>query len=791
MRCSPLFSSALAGVLAIAFSGEVAAVEPVKSAYPANPELADLSKVLIFEEPLVPLASPSPRDVQDLAKALDAYLATGRLEELSSVKQYLEAHPASPWRLSLLVNLGLMQRHVGRVSEALESWEAAWTLGKNLKDPKGMALAHRALGELLEVNAGLGRKDRLEQLLKETTGRGLAGLVTEKLAGAKESLVMMRTSPDRAYRCGPLALTQVQAITDPKAFADPKFEQMSAALKGTTLAMNVHRAVGVGMKLQMAKRAPGSAVLTPSVMHWKTGHFSALVCEAKGNFLVQDPTLGDTWVSRKTLDEESTGYALVKEGSLPSGWSAVPEQEGQSVWGRGAWGPGRPDDTRPDSHKVPAGATAQEHPGIPVYRFHTNLVSLNVDTHLVHYRPARGPEVDFTVTYNQREYGQPQLFDYCNLGPKWTFSYLACLKDDTTNPDFNISVCYPGGGGVIFRSKGDGTYAPEDFTQAVLMRLSPSSYVIRYLDGRQEFYTLADRASGLRRIVLTRITDKTGEAVDLTWDMHLRLVAIKDALGQTTTLSYELPNDILKLTKVVDPFGHTATFEYSAQGYLVRMENVEGKSTRFNYGPTKDNPEAPEDFLNRLVTPEGTSTSFAMGETMGPLNLIRWIEARQSDGRRERLEGGSEYGPVLKNEPIPSIPELNPGALAFRFGYRNSFYWDAKHIAAGKQDYAKAANYQWGHGPGGYASGIVITEKQPEESRIFYVHTGEFWGGIHPMAKAPEADLKPMFEGGRRLVTRRVRLLPSGGTEILRTEYDADGRPIKPEPVTTAPAARP
>ena len=792
MHHSSMVRSTLVSILVAASSAVVYGAVPAKSAYPVSPTLADLSKVLIFEEPLVTFSNPSKKEIQTLAKALDAYLATGGLDDLSPVKSYLNANPTSPWQLSLLVNLGLMHRHNGQISQALDAWESAWILGKDLKDPKAVAFARRALGELVELNAGLGRKERLEDLFKEAETRSLAGLVTEKLAGAKESLILMRTSPNRAYRCGPLALTQIKAMDAPRAFADPRFEGMDSTAMGTTLAMNVHRAQDNGMKLQMAKRAPGGVVLTSSVVHWKAGHFSALVTEANDKYLIQDPSLGDTWVSKKTLDEEFTGYALVAAGTLPAGWSPVMEQEGQTVWGRGAWGPGRPDDTRKDSHKVPEqGATPFDMPGIPVHRFHTNLVSLNVETNLVNYTPAKGPRVEFTVTYNQREYGQPQLFDYCNLGPKWTFTYLACLKDDTTNPNFNVTVCYPGGGGLVFRSKGDGTYAPEDLTQAVLTKTSPASYAIRYINGRVENYALADRAVGLRRIVLTKISDKDGNDLNLTWDMNLRLVAIKDAEGKTTNLAYENPKDILKLTKITDPFGKTSRLGYNPQGYLVSLVNAAGKESTFTYGPTKDNPSAPEDFLNAITTPEGT-TAFAMGEAMKPLNVVRWLEAKLPNGQTERLEGGSEFGAVLKNDLIPAIPELDPGSLAFRFGFRNSFYWGAGTSGADQKDYAKAVNYQWGHGPGGFASGILITEKKPGENRTFYVHAGDFWGGVHPVIKTktnPGKTLTPMFEGGRNLVTRRARVLPGGKMEVAVFEYDSEGHLLRSMDPASVPGA--
>jgi YD repeat-containing protein len=47
--------------------------------------------------------------------------------------------------------------------------------------------------------------------------------------------------------------------------------------------------------------------------------------------------------------------------------------------------------------------------------------------------------------------------------------------------------------------------------------------------------------------------DPQGNAVTLTYDASLRLVAVADAIGQVTTLAYTHPTDIYKITKVTDP----------------------------------------------------------------------------------------------------------------------------------------------------------------------------------------------------------------------------------------------
>jgi len=90
--------------------------------------------------------------------------------------------------------------------------------------------------------------------------------------------------------------------------------------------------------------------------------------------------------------------------------------------------------------------------------------------------------------------------------------------------------------------------------------------------------------------LLTQVIDPQGNA--LTFPMTQILpVAVQDAIGQVTTLTYGLssatvgtgtdestvPADPYKLTSVTDPFGRTATFSYSPQVAVTSDLYVNGK----------------------------------------------------------------------------------------------------------------------------------------------------------------------------------------------------------------------
>ena len=86
----------------------------------------------------------------------------------------------------------------------------------------------------------------------------------------------------------------------------------------------------VGLNFQMARRPPGATLIVPAVMHWKVGHFAAIVKQSGGLYEVQDPTFGENIrVTRATMDEEASGYFVVPAGPLPKGWRKVTSAEGE------------------------------------------------------------------------------------------------------------------------------------------------------------------------------------------------------------------------------------------------------------------------------------------------------------------------------------------------------------------------------------------------------------------------------------------------------------------------------
>ena len=94
--------------------------------------------------------------------------------------------------------------------------EQAWAAAKSSTDARTMAVADRALAELAELYARLGRVEQLDALAKEVERRPLSGSVAERLASAKQGLWIMKNRPEVAFRCGPLAVERLFLLMNPE-----------------------------------------------------------------------------------------------------------------------------------------------------------------------------------------------------------------------------------------------------------------------------------------------------------------------------------------------------------------------------------------------------------------------------------------------------------------------------------------------------------------------------------------------------------------------------------------------
>jgi RHS repeat-associated protein len=736
----------------------------------ANPTTQELFRARVLEEPLVPVGGePTPAENAALAAALLAYAKRGGLDDSSSLTGFLATYPTSPWRAALHTDLGLEYYNTAHYSLALNAWEKAWPLAKDATDLKGKAIADRAAGELASMYARLGRMTELDALLKSVEGRVFVGAATEKIAGAREGLWNMQNKPEISFKCGPYALQRILASDQSlraSALTNDRMEIANAAStqKGISLPQVAELSKKVGLTYQMAFRGKDGALIVPSVVHWKVGHYAAMVRQDGDRYLLEDPTFGNTvWATRQTLEAETSGYFLIPSGELPRGWRSVEAKEGAAVWGKGT-----PPDRDPDPHRCkdpksgggdPCNKDKSKCRGMAVSDVHLMLVSLNIVDTPVGYSPPVGPSFEFTVTYNQRDANQPANFTYSNFGPKWTCDWIAYIRDNPSNALADVKYYASGGGARTFTGfvTNAQTFAFQQYDQTRLTRTGTNSYELTSPDGSQMVFGQPDGSIGTsRKIFLTQILDPFGNAVTLTYDGNLRIAVIADAIGHVTTLTYGLTNDIYKITRVTDPFGRFADFAYDSLGRLTNITDVIGLNSTFVY-------EGTSDFINALITPYGTNT-FIRAEGGGVSGTTRSLETVYADGSRDRVEYNQS---VIPGIPTNDPPAIVPVGMAVNNQYlqgRNTYYWSRTACATGYGDYTKAKIYHWLHAENiNVCSGILESTKEALENRVWYNYPDQNGivgsGGVGTSSRP----------------TKVGRVLDDGTTQLYTYAYDGFG----------------
>jgi hypothetical protein len=344
-------------------------------------------------------------------------------------------------------------------------------------------------------------------------------------------------------------------------------------------------------------------------------------------------------------------------------------------------------------------------PAMARHSVHSMLVSLDIEDRPLRYTPPRGPAIDFVVTYNQREATVGAPFSSNNLGPKWTFNWLSYVTDDPVTQLPATSVNVPNGGSEAYAFDSiSQAFVPHPQSHAMLVKTGSTTYERRLPDGSKQIYAQTDGATAYpRRIFMTQVVDPAGNSASVAYDTSFRITTLTDALGLISTLSYEDLGDPLKITKVTDPFGRFATFQYTS-GQLTTITDEIGIQSQFTYTTGTDSIES-------LTTPYGT-TQFSSGES----GTNRWIEMTDPLGAKERVEY-RDYAPgIASSDPIaPNAPGISNAGL----DVANTFYWDKKAMAVAAGDYTKAKITHWLYNADGSLSGIPSSEKATLENRVW------------------------------------------------------------------------
>lgn len=763
----------------------------------ANQKAATEESIRAIRGPWGPLAPvggvPTDEENRHLAEALTA-LQAGRSDKLSA---FLLAFPSSPWKASILLSHGLQDRQVGRFSKALVNLEQAWNLSRTAKGEPEAKVADRALVEYADLLSRLGHVDRLEALVKEAGKRPLRGGLGFRYWDASSSVQHMRQHPDQAFRCGPASLEAVAEHFKLPFEARKKIEALQPTPRGTHLGQLKDVAESVGLRATGVRLDWEKGIPVPAILHSRQGHFFTVLEQKGTEFRVRDAVQGgEAWMSMAVMAEECDSIGLVlKKGVFVRQGQAIVESELQGLWGAGYTdGPLDPPDTD-KKPRWPPNCENDKPNGMPRYSTSPYTASLIVEDIPLWHNPQFGNAIEFKCTYSQRNMFTPE-----NLGVNWSLGYGGRIirSDVPLSPSSPSVNNYKAKSNLNITASNNGVYVDLGSFSGYKI-LTPSGAVGR-IDTRRphlnETLTVLDHAnkdvyyitgigvtgtlseasdciikrnrkdgvietygSTPQRVGyefrLVKISYQDGTAVNFNYDNTGRMIGVIDAVGREYVLSYSNARHINYITNIKDPFGRSAKFDYNDKGQLIRITDMGGLTSEFQYGPTAAAPDAPVDFLNTLITPYGR-TAFAAGMN----GIDRWLEITDPHGDKERVEFRNSTSGMPGEIGAPS------GFLNAYLYYRNTLCWDKRAMATAPGDPKSALIYHWLHRNGStHTSSVLESMKKPNENRVWYWY-GQAPGYTHSEGPSPWP-----------LATAQ---LVGDGTEVrTKAEYNAVGKVSK------------
>ncbi len=591
-------------------------------------------------------------------------------------------------------------------------------------------------------------RNRLDGILEGLGGRDLHGPATVKVVVARQEQAQLRNRAPEAFRCGPASLALLRAYLH--LARDPSIESAPAPAAGFSLAGLQDLANSHGMTMRTIHRQVGAPVPVPSIVHWKYEHYSAVVARKQENgreyFRLENPLLENgRWISRDALEEEESGYYLVMETGVHPGWRQVDRAEAEKLAGRCLFGQFDLTQFMDWAIKVIDDIFAPPC-GVPRYDFHAEMVNLHIEDIPLGYTPPLGPPVKFKIAYNHKDSFQPAIFQYSNLGPKWTFDWFSYLNNGGA-----CCTVYLRSGGVerhtVLQDTTTGViYTTDPQTHAQVRQVKtgfPVAFERDMADGSKEVFTInTGTNSGYNPILMTQAIDAQGNAITFTYDSQFRLVAVTDAIGQVSTLSYELSSDPLKVTKVTDPFGRSAVFGYDSSGHLVQVTDVMGMTSTFRYGAN--------DFIEAMNTPYGT-TLFETGQGPDPKDALNTYVQSGDPFGTQRIEFRTTVPAIPATDPFNnSLGDQRLGTPALNTAI--TAYWDRNASLKAPGDYTQARLYQWLNGQASTGSGVPQYTKNALEGRVVYQYPGEFNGGdgaYHLGSSAMPGTVLRLLEDGK------------------------------------------
>ncbi|HXI18572.1 MAG TPA: cysteine peptidase family C39 domain-containing protein, partial [Chloroflexota bacterium] len=572
---------------------------------------------------------------RDFANAMNVWNARNFAKAVPLMQEYAKEYPKSPWTLEALIHLADQAKYAGKPNEALMFYDQIL----EVSSPKPEAMSFEARQKAYERKADLfilqGRfsearpmlvnilqndfhwrrrtwaahwlhqveimtSSRVASLALKDCGTKALAVVMDKLGKPAAARQLDAMKPTRTVG---FSLLELQNLAGRHGVPMRGFRTKAQQLAKLPLPLVLHysydgdkvtsKASGVKIskvKTKEAEQGPGHFLVVqridaargmvhlfnPQDQSRYVLNYRDLDREWSGNGLTiaKSQTMaakapGVTWLSaREMKDVLGACYVVGRQ----SGLGCNPNGQGGSGGCGGSGGSGGPEGPPNINGERPKFAGAQGSPVISINRVSQNVFITDTP---MWYRPAVGPSVDVTLSYNSQDASNYNT----SFGNKWSFNYGSHVVE---NSEGRATVFMPDGRQDNYAPNGSGGFTSETGIFNTLVKTGTLSYELRFPGGDKAIYGIP-AGSGGQQPFLLELRDRWGKSLVFGYNSNIQMTTITDAQNKVTRLEWVSGAYGSRIARVTDPFERQASFSYDANGNMIECVDMEGNAFQYTY----------------------------------------------------------------------------------------------------------------------------------------------------------------------------------------------------------------
>jgi RHS repeat-associated protein len=463
---------------------------------------------------------------------------------------------------------------------------------------------------------------------------GVVALVAALASASPDALVDGVTlHPGGSNNCGAIALHEL-TVALKGAKADTRIiDAAPVPANGFSMTELLALSAKTGLDLIAVQSPVDGPIPVPSLVHWKRGHYSAIVDQRGSFYKVSDPSFPTRWLSGGMIMEESSRDFLMQQDKITATLRRIAQSRTDLI--RGGSYPAHPG--YPDTNDFPnscgggggggggGGCSSCIAPaGMAIWRVSEPYINLWLMDEPLGYNPGLGNRISFQLNYKQRETLAGTNSAVFSCGPKWNCSWIGYVIAPSTNstPGTTMTMVVAGGGERAYTADGA---THEYYSRSVMSVTTNTNGVftgctVLYPNGASEYYNYVFTNSPEGVLCFrTAQTDPAGHSTQFIYTQSSRtnfLLGVVDTDGRTNTLSYTNTSFPNQISGVTDPFGRNTTLQYNTNGLLTNITDVVNLSSAFAYG------YGTNQWITSLTTHYGATTFSLTDNNLSTNNAI-------------------------------------------------------------------------------------------------------------------------------------------------------------------------